>query len=52
MADQKPGLDHQFEMARNARLRLPKNVGQIGDRKFASGQQCQEAQTRIFARCP
>ena len=52
MPNEETGLDHQFEMAGNAGLRLAKNVGQIGDGEFASGQQGEQTQARIFARRP
>ena len=36
-------------MARDARLRLPQDLGEIGYGEFGFGQQHQNAQTRFFA---
>ena len=37
-------------MARDARLRLLQNVGEIGDGQFGLGQQRKDAQARVLAR--
>ena len=44
-----PGLGQQLEMARDARLRLAQDVGQVGDGQFGLGQQRQHAQARLLA---
>ena len=44
------GLGQEPEMARNPRLRLAQDVGEIGDRQLRLAQQCQDAQPRAFAR--
>ena len=44
-----PGLDQEPEMARDARLRLPQDLGQVGDRQFGLGEQRQHAQARVLA---
>ena len=44
-----PGLDQQLEMARDARLRLAQDVGEVGDGQFGLGQQRQDAQARFLA---
>ena len=36
-------------MARDARLRLAQDVGEIGDRQFGLGQQREDAQARLLA---
>ena len=36
-------------MARDARLRLPQNLGEVGHRQFGLGQQHQDAQARFLA---
>ena len=43
------GLGQQLEMARDARLRLAQDVGQVGDGQFGLGQQRQHAQPRLLA---
>ena len=48
-ADQ-PGLEQQLEMARDARLRLVENFGQVGDGQVAARQQREDAQTAGFRR--
>ena len=40
------GLDQQLEMARDARLRLAQDVGEVGDGQLGLGQQRQDAQPR------
>ena len=44
-----PGLGQQLEVARDARLRLAQNVGEVGDGQFGLGQQRQNAQPRVLA---
>ena len=36
-------------MARDARLRLPQDLGQVGHRQFGLGQQHEDAQARFLA---
>ena len=43
------GLGQQLEMARDARLRLAQDVGQVGDGQLGLGQQRQHAQARFLA---
>ena len=43
------GFGQQLEMARNARLRLAQDVGEVGDGQFGLGQQRQHAQPRLLA---
>ena len=43
------GLGQQLEMARDARLRLAQDVGEIGDRQLGLGEQRQDAQPRRLA---
>ena len=45
-----PGLGQQLEMARDARLRLAQDVGEIRDRQLGLGEQRQDAQPRLLAR--
>ncbi len=45
-----PGFGQQLEMARDARLRLAQDVGEVGDGQFGLGQQRQHAQPRLLAR--
>ena len=45
-----PRLGQQPQMARDARLRLAQNVGQVGDGELGFAQQRQHAQTRFLAR--
>ena len=47
-----PRLDQQLEMARDPRLRLAQDVGEVGDRKLALDQQRQDAQARLLRRRP
>ena len=44
-----PGFGQQLEMARNARLRLAQDVGEVGDGQLGLGQQRQHAQPRLLA---
>ena len=44
------GFGQQLEMARDARLRLPQDVGEIGDGQLGLGQKRQHAQARLLAR--
>ena len=44
-----PGLGQELEMARDARLRLPQDVGEIGHGQFGLGQQREDAQPRLLA---
>ena len=37
-------------MARDARLRLAQDLGEVGDRQLGLGEQRQDAQPRVFAR--
>ncbi len=46
----KPGVRHQLQMARHARLTLVQNPRQLHDRQFLGGQQRQHPQTGRFAR--
>jgi hypothetical protein len=48
-ADQ-PGLQQQFQVARDARLRLAEDFGEIGNGQVAARQQCQYAQPAGFGR--
>ena len=43
------GLGQQPQMARQARLRLAQNFGEVGDRQLGLGEQRQDAQARGFA---
>ena len=43
------GLGQQLEMARDARLRLAQNVGQVGDGQFGLAEQRQNPEPRLFA---
>src|SRR5439155_26718809 len=45
-------LGQQLEMARDARLRLAQDLGEVGDRKVGFGEQRENAQARAFARGP
>src|SRR4029077_2193574 len=40
----------EFQMARDARLRLPQDVREIGYGQFGFGQKCQHTQARLLAR--
>ena len=44
-----PGFGQQPQMPRDARLRLPQNVGEVGHRQLGLGQQRHDAQPRLFA---
>ena len=44
------GLDQELEMARDARLRLAQDLGQVGHGQLGLGQQHQHAQPRVLAR--
>ena len=44
-----PGLGQQLEVARDARLRLAQDLGEIGHGQFGLGQQRQDAQARFLA---
>ena len=43
-----PGLDEELEVPGDARLRLAEDVGEVGDRKLALGQQREDAQARLL----
>ena len=45
-----PGLGQKPQMARDARLRLAQDVGEVGDGQLGLGQQRQHAQARLLAR--
>ena len=45
-----PGLGQELEVARNARLRLAQNVGEVGNGQFGLAEQRQHAQPRFLAR--
>ena len=47
-----PGFGQQLEMARDARLRLAQDVGEVGDGQLGLGEQRQDAQPRVLARRP
>ena len=44
-----PGFGQQPQMARQPRLRLAQDFGEIGDGQFGLGEQRQDAQPRRFA---
>ena len=46
------GLDQKLQMARDARLRLAQDVGEVGDRQLALGQQGQDPQPRLLGGGP
>ena len=46
-----PGLGEEAQMARQPRLRLAQNLGEVGDRQLGLGDQRQDAQARGFPRC-
>ena len=50
IARQEPRLDHHLEMARNARLRLAEDLGEIGDGELPLAKKGEDAQTRLLAR--
>ncbi len=43
------GFGQQLEMARDARLRLPQYLGQVGHRQFCLAEQHEDAQARFLA---
>ncbi len=43
-------LDHQLEVARDPRLRLAEDVGEVGDRQLALAEKGQDAQARLLRR--
>ena len=43
-----PGLGEQPQVPRDARLRLPQNVGEVGDRQLGLGKQRDDAQPRLL----
>jgi hypothetical protein len=45
------GVGEQLQVARDARLRLPQNLGQVGDRQLGFGEERQHAQPRRFTGC-
>ena len=45
-------VDEKLQVARDARLRLAEDVGQIGHRQFALGEQRQDAQARLLGGGP
>ena len=45
-----PGLGQKLQMARNPRLRLPQNVGEVRHRQLGLGQERQNTQPRRLAR--
>ena len=47
-----PRVDEQLQVARDARLRLAEDVGQIGHGQFALGEQRQDAQARLLGGGP
>ena len=49
MAGDHAALDHHLEMARDARLRLAEDFGEVGDGQFAARQERQDAQARLLA---
>ena len=46
------GLGQQPQMARDARLRLAQDVGEVGDGELGLGEQREDAQPRRLARRP
>ena len=50
VAVDQPGLQQQLQVARDARLRLVEDVGQVGHGQVAARQQRQDAQTAGFGR--
>ncbi len=50
MALDQIGLSQQFQMTRNARLRLAQDFCEVGDSEFGFGEQGKDAQARAFAR--
>ena len=52
MALDQSGFGEQLEMARDARLRLAQDFGQIGDGQFGLGEQRKDAQPRGLGRRP
>jgi hypothetical protein len=49
MALDKPGFDKEFQMARDAWLRLAENRHELADREFSVGEKGEQAQTGGFA---
>ena len=49
MALDEPGFDEEFQMARDARLRLAENGHELADREFGFGEKGEQAQARGFA---
>ena len=49
MALDKPGFDEEFQMARDAGLRLAENCHELADREFGFGEKGEQAQTGGFA---
>ena len=45
----KPGFDEEFQMARDARLRLAENRHELTDREFVFGEKGEQPQARGFA---
>ena len=45
-----PGFGEQLEVARDARLRLAKDLGEVGNRELGLGDERQEAQARVLGR--
>lgn len=50
MALDKSGFDQEFQMARDARLRLAENCHELADREFGFGKKGEQAQPRGLAR--
>ncbi len=48
-ARHQPGLGQELEVARDARLRLAQDLGQVRDGQFGLEQQSQDAQPRLLA---
>ena len=46
----RPASASSLQMARNARLRLAQDVGEVGDGQLGLGEQRQHAQARVLAR--
>ena len=45
------GFSQQLEVARDARLRLAQDIGEVGDGQLGLGKEGQHAQARFLARC-
>ena len=52
MALDQAGFRQQLEMARDARLRLAQDFGEVGDGQFGLGQQRKDAQPRALGHRP